>query len=216
MQTANRTTDGEATVRTTDQRAATTASAMDIAEREEIRIPVVEERLQVDVRQGEVGEIRLQKHVERYEGMLERPLVRDDVTIERVLVERLVDKPEEPHYEGDVWVIPVLEEVLVVQKRLRVKEELRIRRRQVTEHHRIREELRRVRVAIEGDVEHSDKRPIAQATVPGATSTTAAPATTGSTMGPATVGTATASAASTTPAAASTPARDTVPAAERR
>ena len=197
MQTANKTTHREMTAHTTDQPATTTNPTASAAEHEEMRIPVVEERLHVEVRQGEAGEIRLQKHVERFEGTLERPLVRDDVTIERVTVERMVDRPEEPHYEGDVWVIPVMEEVLVVQKRLRVKEELRIHRRQVTEHHRIREELRRVRIDIENDGGDSTRPPGTQAPTPAASSPPS-PA-----------------AASSTASTASAPARDTTPATKQ-
>ena len=194
MQTANKTTNRETGAQTTSQPATTTNPTAIAPEHEEMRIPVVEERLNVEVRQGEAGEIRLQKHVERFEGTLERQLVRDDVTIERVSVERMVDRPEEPHYEGDIWVIPVMEEVLVVQKRLRVKEELRIHRRQVTEHHRIREELRRVRIDIENDGGDGTRATGPQASTPAASSPP------GVTAASSTASTASAAARDTTPA----------------
>jgi stress response protein YsnF len=40
-----------------------------------------------------------------------------------------VDQPPALREEGDVLIVPVLEEVVVVEKRLVLKEELRIRRR---------------------------------------------------------------------------------------
>jgi stress response protein YsnF len=48
----------------------------------------------------------------------------------------VVDPAEAPatRYEGDTLVVPVLEEVLVVERRVRIKEELRITRRQREEH----------------------------------------------------------------------------------
>jgi stress response protein YsnF len=52
--------------------------------------------------------------------------------VERVEVNRFVDAPEAVRQEGDVTIVPVMEEVAVVQKRLRVKHELRLTRRRKT------------------------------------------------------------------------------------
>jgi stress response protein YsnF len=57
----------------------------------------------------------------------------------------LVSGPEPTqHYEGDTLVIPVLEEVLVLEKRVRLKEEVRVTRRahreQSTQHVRLNSE----------------------------------------------------------------------------
>jgi hypothetical protein len=61
-------------------------------------------------------------------------LYADDVAIDRVPVNRIFDEAPTTRQEGDVTVIPVVEEVLVVQKRYMVKEEIRIdRRRQVVQ-----------------------------------------------------------------------------------
>ncbi|MFD1693079.1 DUF2382 domain-containing protein [Azotobacter chroococcum] len=51
--------------------------------------------------------------------------------------------------EGDVTVIPVLEEVLVVEKRLVLKEELRVRRVVHEEPHSVPVTLRREQVTVE-------------------------------------------------------------------
>jgi uncharacterized protein (TIGR02271 family) len=59
------------------------------------------------------------------------PVARDEVDVERVPVGTFVDGPVEARVEGDTTVIPVLEEVLVVQRRLRLKEEIRITKRRV-------------------------------------------------------------------------------------
>jgi stress response protein YsnF len=65
--------------------------------------------------------------------------------VERVPIDMLVSGPEPmQHYEGDTLVIPVLEEVLVLEKRVRLKEEVRVTRRKhrenATQHVRLNSE----------------------------------------------------------------------------
>jgi hypothetical protein len=56
------------------------------------------------------------------------PLYTEEAGVERVPVNRLIDTEPQTRQEGDVTVIPIVEEVLVVEKRLLLKEEIRIRR----------------------------------------------------------------------------------------
>jgi uncharacterized protein (TIGR02271 family) len=49
--------------------------------------------------------------------------------VERVSIDRVVDQAPPPRQEGDTLVLPVLEEVVVVERRLVLKEEVRITRR---------------------------------------------------------------------------------------
>ncbi len=49
--------------------------------------------------------------------------------MERVPVGRVVQEAPQTRQEGDTLIVPVLEEVLVVEKRLVLKEELHIRKR---------------------------------------------------------------------------------------
>jgi stress response protein YsnF len=53
------------------------------------------------------------------------------VDVQRVPMNQQVDALLEVRYEGDTLVIPVIEEVLVVEKRLMLKEEVRVTRRTV-------------------------------------------------------------------------------------
>jgi uncharacterized protein (TIGR02271 family) len=66
---------------------------------------------------------------------IEAELLREEVTIHRVPVNEYVDSPPPIRYEDDRIIVPVLEEVLVVEKRLLVKEEVVItkRRERVTD-----------------------------------------------------------------------------------
>lgn len=117
--------------------------------RDEIRVPVLEERLTVGTRPTELGEVVLHKTVELFEQVARQPILREDVIVERVEMHQELDAPVEPHMDGDWFVVPIMEEVLVVQKRLVLKEEVRIKKRQVTEEYEVREQLRREHLDVE-------------------------------------------------------------------
>jgi uncharacterized protein (TIGR02271 family) len=104
-----------------------TSTASDGAQ---LRVPVVEERLQVGKHWIDTGHgIRLHKRIVEREQEVDQPLLRDELRIERVPVGQVVaGDPPQTRYEGDTLVVPVLEEVLVVQKQLLLKEEVRIHR----------------------------------------------------------------------------------------
>ena len=89
-------------------------------------IPLVAEHLDVHKRRVETGRVRITKTVSAEEQVVDLPLERQEVTVERVPVDRFVTEPPPVRHEGDVTIIPLLEEVLVVEKRLMVREELRL------------------------------------------------------------------------------------------
>jgi uncharacterized protein (TIGR02271 family) len=96
-------------------------------------IPLVEERLQVGKREVESGRLRIRVDVSEREERVIQDLERDEVTIERVpRNERLTEIPH-VRLEGSVTVIPVVEEVVVVEKALMLVEEIRIHRASATE-----------------------------------------------------------------------------------
>jgi len=92
-------------------------------------LPVIAEQLQVEKRQLATGGVRVSKVVREQQETIDVPLLREDVQVERVSINQVVESAPAVRYEGDVMIIPVLEEVLVVEKRLMLKEELRIVRR---------------------------------------------------------------------------------------
>jgi stress response protein YsnF len=61
-------------------------------------------------------------------------IYRHAVSVEHVPINREIDEIPAPWEDGDVLVIPVVEEILVVEKRLILKEELRVRRRREVDH----------------------------------------------------------------------------------
>lgn len=91
-------------------------------------IPVLREELKVSKREVETGRVVVHKTVSERDENVEMLLRRTDVSVERVPVGRTVTEAPASREEGDVLIIPVLEEVLVVEKRLVLKEELHIRK----------------------------------------------------------------------------------------
>ncbi len=112
-------------------------------------IPVVEEILDVRQRRVETGRVRITKIVHERQEEVNAPRVREEVTIERVTLNRMVDAPVSMRQEGDTFIIPLLEEVVVMEKRLMVKEELRITKRRIEEHASQKVTLRREEVVVE-------------------------------------------------------------------
>src|ERR1700754_1983267 len=112
-------------------------------------IPVLEETLDIQKRRVETGVVRITKLVHEREEVVDVPRMHEDVTVERVTLNRLVDAPVAVRQEGDTLIIPVLEEVVVMEKRLSVKEELRITIRRIEEHTSQPVTLRREEVIIE-------------------------------------------------------------------
>jgi uncharacterized protein (TIGR02271 family) len=116
-------------------------------EREEM-IPLAEERIEVAKREVERGRVVVRKHVDTREEIAEAVLHQDELSVERVPVWMPVDAPPPVREEGDVLIVPVLEEQLVIQTRLILKEELRITRRRREERFRQPVRLRTERAEV--------------------------------------------------------------------
>jgi uncharacterized protein (TIGR02271 family) len=76
-------------------------------------------------------------------------LGKEDVEIERVPFETVVDAVPQVRVEGDVTIVPIIEERLVVQKCLVLVEEIQIRRRNTIHTERVETELRKQTASVE-------------------------------------------------------------------
>ncbi len=121
-------------------------------EKQQLRIPVIEEELNLGKRIVETGRgVRLHKTVSEEALRIEEILTQQDLQIEHVPRGVWIRSGTLPanRYEGVTLVVPVLEEVLVVEKRWRLNEEIRItaksQQRPVTQ----RVVLRKENIAIE-------------------------------------------------------------------
>jgi uncharacterized protein (TIGR02271 family) len=94
------------------------------------RLPVIEETLEVDKVEVDKGGYRIAKRIDTREQLIDELLQNHRVDIERRPVGLQLagtDIPQ-PRYEGDTLIVPVLEEILVTEKRLVLVEEVRITR----------------------------------------------------------------------------------------
>jgi uncharacterized protein (TIGR02271 family) len=99
-----------------------------------IVIPIIHEELEIGKRKVDTGGVRIHKSVHEEERTVDVPLIEEHVQVERVRIDKAVEGPVPVRHVGDTIVVPVLEEVLVVQKQLRLVEELHIRKTRTEKH----------------------------------------------------------------------------------
>jgi len=113
-------------------------------------IPVVEETLRVGTRTVETGSVQVHKQVQEHQEIVNPELHRQTIQVQTVEVNRIIDGPlPTDRQEGDTLIVPVIEEILVVEKRLLLKSEIHIRRVEETFHQPQTVVLRREEVTVE-------------------------------------------------------------------
>ena len=131
-----------------ESRAAAAPEAAARTLRDEQVIPVIAETLHVE-RRERTGTVRIRKQVRETTTTVDEPLREERAVVERVKVGREVDAPVPVRYEGDVMIVPIVEERLVVEKRLVLVEELHISRKAETRREPQQVTLRREEVTVE-------------------------------------------------------------------
>jgi stress response protein YsnF len=129
-------------------------------EQDTLKVPVFREDVQVDKRVVDTGRgVRIHKTVAELPCHIDERLLRDEVEISHVPVDRIVPLDAAPatRYEGETLVVPILEEVLVVERRVRIKEEVRITRTRREEHHAETVMLKSEQVSVERFDEAGDR-----------------------------------------------------------
>nr|WP_274607285.1 YsnF/AvaK domain-containing protein [Paracraurococcus ruber] len=116
---------------------------------EERVVPVVEETAVVTKEQLVTDRVRLHKRVHAERQRLDIPVRTESLEIARIPVGRFVEAAPAVRQVGDTTIHPVVEEVLVVEKRLRLVEEVHVTRRQTTRQVRDEVTLRREEVTVE-------------------------------------------------------------------
>jgi uncharacterized protein (TIGR02271 family) len=131
-------------------------------------LALAEEVLKVGKRQVVTGRVRVRTETETVETMARAELEGETVEVTRVPCERYVDEAPPVRTEGEVTILPVVEEVLVVETRLLLKEEIHLRRTKTRETVEIPATLRRQRAVVEridpvtGDVTIDPHHPISK------------------------------------------------------
>jgi len=132
----------------------------DVEAGERMTIPVIAEELAVGKTARETGRVRITKTTREWEETIDEPLAHERVQIERVPINRPVEGPMESRQEGDTLIIPVVEEELVVQKRLVLKEEIRVTKQRVEERRPQKVTLQRQEVEVERiPIQEGEKEP---------------------------------------------------------
>ncbi len=121
---------------------------MDLGEHQTETFALSAEEAIAHVHEVDRGRVLIDKTVELVPHEAQVEVGNDRVEVERVAVNEEVDTPPETRQEGDTLVVPVVEEVLVVTKRYRIIEEVRVTKHRDITTETFHEELKREVVTV--------------------------------------------------------------------
>lgn len=98
-------------------------------------LPLYSEEITVSRRKIEKAIVRVATVTHTREAVVDEQLTHQRVEVEHVAIGRAIKTIPPVREEGDVTIIPVVEEIVVVERRLILKEEVRLRKVRVTEQH---------------------------------------------------------------------------------
>ncbi|MCJ2005840.1 YsnF/AvaK domain-containing protein [Methylobacterium sp. J-092] len=126
--------------------------AAEVAVGESVMLPLLAETARIDKRAVETGRVRVSTRTETVDQILRETLRSDHVGVTRVPINRTLTEGETPpvvREEDGVTIIPILEEILVVEKRLVLKEEVLVRRTTAAEDVEVPVTLRKQHAVVE-------------------------------------------------------------------
>jgi uncharacterized protein (TIGR02271 family) len=131
--------------------AQTTAISAPISDEKQtvLVVPLAQEELKVDWRKTETGRVRVKKEVFSHEEIVDEPTFKEEVHVVRVPVNKVLESPVAARHEDGTLIIPIMEEVLVVEKRLMLKEEVRVSKRRREERNPLQVTLRNEEASVE-------------------------------------------------------------------
>jgi uncharacterized protein (TIGR02271 family) len=127
------------------------AATAQVADDDEIRIPVMEEELTATVRPTEAGAVRIEKRVVEEDRVLEVPVTDEQIRVERRIVDRPVGANETQAFEEIVIEVPLTREQVELQKQARVAEEIVVSKEAVQRTEQVRGTVRREEVYVDED-----------------------------------------------------------------
>jgi stress response protein YsnF len=116
---------------------------------DDLIIPVIEERAHVTKRVSDIERVRVSTTPVSEEVVVRDALRQQHVEVTRIPIGREVAEAPLTRTEGDTTIVPVIEERLVVEKRLFLVEEVHLRVRTRIENIEMPTTLRRTRVDVE-------------------------------------------------------------------
>ena len=112
-------------------------------------ITLAAEQAVVSKRKKLTGGVRVRTVTRQHEEVVDTPLGTEQVAVERIELDRWVEEPIPVRQEGDTTIITLHEEVVVVEKRLKAIEEVRLTRQRTTRRLPERITLRREEALVE-------------------------------------------------------------------
>jgi stress response protein YsnF len=103
---------------------------------QDLHVPLHEEEISVSRREIKKANVQVALVTGTREQLIDEELTQVRVEIERAPIDRVVDVVPPIRQAGDITIIPVVEEIVVVERRLVLKEEVRVRRVSTKEQHR--------------------------------------------------------------------------------
>jgi stress response protein YsnF len=95
---------------------------------DQVVIPIHAEEVSIGKRQVVTGRLKVSTITHSREELVEELLRKERVEVERVPMGHIVQEVPRVRQEGDLTIIPVVEETVFIERRLVLKEEVRIRR----------------------------------------------------------------------------------------
>ena len=112
-------------------------------------VELVEESFQVEKKRTVSGSVRVSTHSESIEELFHASIASERVEVTREPIGREVTDIPQMRVEGNLTIIPVFEEIVVVEKRLLLVEEIRVRRIETTDEVTIPVTLRKQHATVE-------------------------------------------------------------------
>jgi uncharacterized protein (TIGR02271 family) len=106
------------------------------------KLTLLAEDLSVGKEAVETGRVRVSKQTHTREVAVEESLLRESAEIQTIPIGRQIFEMPSVRQEGETIVVPIVEEILHTERRLILKEEVRITRRKTTEQFHDRVTLR--------------------------------------------------------------------------
>jgi uncharacterized protein (TIGR02271 family) len=131
---------------------------------DDLTLRLLAEELAVAKEEVETGHVRISVRTHEREALVDENLACERVEIETVPMGLRIAAVPQVRQEGDTTIVPIVEEILVVERRLMLKEEIRIKRVRTIERHQEKVMLRHQQAVVtrqENDSSSSDTRPLA-------------------------------------------------------
>ena len=124
-------------------------------------VPLVEEQAHVSKRESVTGRVRVRTYTDVVEDVVQEALESVRAEVERCALDIVLDvgaAVPQTRTEGEYTIIPLVEEVVFVEKRLVLKEEIRVRRLSSIEAAEVHVPLRKQRAVIDQDAPENEAK----------------------------------------------------------